>query len=354
MLFGTPPSILGIDIGTTSIKIVELQKQGNGIKLKNYGEYQTSSSKEGLIPVGTNFLAFPEEKIASIIKEIIKEAKIETKEANLSLPVFSGFFTVVELPLMGPEEIPEAVKFQAHQYIPVPVEEVVLDWSIIEEEESLFENKIKVLLVAVPKDLIEKYVKIGKILGFSVKALEVESFAQARALVDEDKNPILLVDIGGKHTSITIIDKGFIRLCYSLDFSSFTLTRALSQRLNISFERAEVFQKEKGIKREVGGMIAPALMPVIDKMIFGTERAMNTYLSHNPKREIQKIILSGGGATMPGLTTYIGSKLKKETVLGAPFSNIEFPLVLKNVLEEMGSRFSTAVGLALREFKEKK
>jgi type IV pilus assembly protein PilM len=187
-----------------------------------------------------------------------------------------------------------------------------------------------------------------------VKSLEVESFAQARALVGEDKNPILLVDIGGRHTSITIVDKGFIRLCYGLDFSSFSLTRALSQRLNISFERAEVFQKEKGLKREVGGMIAPALIPVVDKMLFGIERAMNTYLSHNPKREIQKIILSGGGATMPGLTAYIGSKFKKENVIGTPFSNIEFPPVLKNVLEEMGPSFSTAVGLALREFEEKK
>jgi type IV pilus assembly protein PilM len=350
MLFGTPPSILGIDIGTTSIKIVELQKQGKGIKLKNYGVYQTLSSKTGLIPIGTHFLAFPEDEIANIIKEIIREAKIETKEANLSLPVFSSFFTVIEFPLMGPEEIPEAVKLQAHQYIPVPVEEVVLDWNIIEEEELLSQNKIKVLLVAIPKDVIEKYLKIGRLLGLTVKTLEVESFAQARALVGEDKNPILLVDIGGRTTGITIVDGGVIRICDSLDFSSFTLTRSLSQKLNISFERAEVFQKEKGLKREVGGIIAPALISVVDKMLFGIERVMNSYLSHNPKREIQKIILLGGGATMPGLATYIGSKLKKETVLGNSFSNIEFPPVLKKALEEIGPSFSTAVGLALRKF----
>ncbi|HOK35464.1 MAG TPA: type IV pilus assembly protein PilM [Candidatus Pacearchaeota archaeon] len=356
MLFRKSPSILGIDIGTASVKIVELQKDGKVIKLKNYGEYQSPVFKNELISTENNFLNFSEDRIVNIIKKIIQEAKIETREANFSLPVFSSFFTVIDLPSMEPEEIPEAVRFQANQYIPVPVSEVVLDWTIIEGKELSQNDKIKILLVAVPKEIIEKYANIGKDLGLVVKFLEMENFAQVRALVGQDKSPVLLVDIGGKVTSINIVDEGFIRLCSSVEVSSFSFIRSLSERLSISFERAEALQKEKGLKKEVGGIAASALTPVVDKIIFGIERAMNTYVSHNPKREIQKIILSGGTAKMPGLTDYISSKLKKETIIGNPFlsGNIDFPPVLKSVIEEIGPSFSTAVGLALREFEEKK
>jgi len=354
MLFRKPPSILGVDIGTTSIKIVELQKKGKKIQLKNYGEYQTPVSQIETTPIGANFLAFPEDRIALLIKEIMKEAKIEIREANIALPVFSSFFTVIELPLMEPEEIPEAVKFQAGQYIPVPIEEVVLDWSIIEEENPI-EKKIKVLLTAVPKDVIQKYINIGRNVNLTIKTLEVESFAQVRALVGNNKEPFVLVDIGGRNTGLTIVDGGFIRLCYNLEFSSFSFTKIIAQKFNISVERAEIFQREKGLKGNIGGMNIAAILPAIDKMIFGIERAINTYLLHNPKKEIKKIILLGGGARMPGLVSYINTKLNKEVVIGNPFfnSNIEFPPILKTALEEIGPSFTTAIGLALREFEEK-
>ncbi|MCD6094420.1 type IV pilus assembly protein PilM [bacterium] len=352
MLFGKPPSVLGIDIGTTSIKVVELQKERGGVKLRNYGEF--FSPERELLPVKTSFISFFEEEIADFLKKILKEAKIETKNAHFSLPLFSSFFTIINLPLMKPDEIPEAVKLQAHQYIPVPVEEVVLDWSIIEEEEALFENKIQVLLVAVPKDVINKYVRIARLLGLSLKTLEVESFSEARALVKEDKRPTLIIDIGGRTTNIIIVDKGFIRLCHNLDFSGFALTRTLSKRLGISLKRAAEFQKAKGLKKEIGGLVRSALLPAIDKMIFGVERAMNTYLAQHPKRKIERIILSGGTANMPGLCDYISSKFEIKTEIADPFKEIEFPSVLEEVIKEIGPSFSVAVGLALAEFEKKK
>ena len=354
MVFGFGmPSVLGIDIGTTSIKIVELQQEKGRIKLKNYGEYIPPSSKRELLPVETGFASFFEEGIATIIKEIIREAKIKTKDLVLSLPVFSSFFTLIELPLMEPKEIPAAIRFQAYQYIPVPIEEVVLNWVIIEEREALLENKIQVLLVAVPKDIIEKYIKIAKILGCNLKSLEIESFAEVRALAREG-GPILIVNIGGRTTNITIVDNDFVRLCHNLDVSSFDLTNALSKRMNISFERAEEIRKTKGLLKETDTLVTPILVPVIDKIIFGVEEGINAYLSKNPQKKIQKIILSGGVANMPGLTDYFTSRLAIKVERANPFSEILYPPVLHETLEAIGPSFSVAVGLALREFLEKK
>jgi len=350
--FGTS-SVLGIDIGTTSIKTVELIEEKGRIKLKNYGEYIPPSSKRELLPVETGFVSFFEEGIANIIREVIKEAKIKAKNLVLSLPVFSSFFTLIELPLMDPKEIPAAIKFQAYQYIPVPIEEVVLNWVIIEEREALLENKIQVLLVAVPKDIIEKYIKIVKILGFNLRALEVESFAEVRALAREG-GPIIIVNIGGRTTNVTVVENGFIRVCHNLDLSGFDLTKTLSKKMNISFERAEEFQKTKGLTKEIDTLVAPILIPVIDKIIFGVKGAINSYLSKNPQKKIQKIILSGGVGNMLGLTDYFSSKFSLKVERANPFSEILYPPVLHDVLEAIGPSFSVAVGLALREFIEKK
>lgn len=353
MLF-EPPSVLGVDIGTTSIKIVELQKERGRMKLKNYGEYYPPSSKKEILPVEKGFVSFFEEGVANVIKEIFKEAKIRTRDLVLSLPVFSSFATLIELPLMEPDEVPEAIRFQAYQYIPVPIEEVVLNWILIEERELLLEGKIQVLLVAVPKDIIEKYAEIARILNLNLKALEIESFAEARALARDEERPVVIVNIGGKTTNVTIVDRGFIKLCHNLDFSSFDLTKALSRKLNISLERAEEFQKTKGLKKELDTLVAPILLPMVDKIIFGVDGAIDSYLSKNPRKKIQKIILSGGVANMPGLVDYFSSKFSVEVERANPFKNVLFPPVLEDILEVIGPSFSVAVGLALREFVEKK
>lgn len=354
MVFGLgTKSILGIDIGTTSIKTVELTREKGRVKLKNYGEYIPASSKRELLPVESGFSAFFEEGMANVVKEVLKKAGIRSKDIVLSLPVFSSFFTLIELPLMDPKEIPAAVKFQAYQYIPVPIEEVVLNWIIIEERESLLENKVQVLLVAVPNDIIDKYMNIAKLLGANLRALEVESFAEARALAREG-GPTVIVNIGGKTTNVAVVNKGFIRLCNNLDLSGFNLTNSLARKMRISFERAEEIQKTKGLTKDTEDLATPIFKLILDKIIFGVEGAINNYLSKNPQQKIQNIILSGGVANMPGIVDYFASKFSSKVERANAFSEILYPPVLHETLDAIGPSFSVAVGLALREFLEKK
>lgn len=346
MFFGASSLGLGIDIGTTSIKVVELQRIEDAFELKNYAEYRPQSlEQKPLFTESTSFFLF-EENLSIILKNLFAAAKIKEREAIISLPVFSTFFTVVEFPMMPLEEIPGAVKFQAHQYIPVPLSEVVLDWQIIEEEVPA-RNKIKILLVAVPKDIIEKYAKLSQEIEINLKALEIESFALTRALIKEN-DPSLILDIGGGTSSLTIVDRKIVRVSHSLDFYGLTLTRALSQKLNISLERAEQLKKEKGVKKEVENLIFPILSPIIDKIIFTVEREMNNYRFSSINREIKKIILSGGGSLLPGLPEYISQKLQVKTEIGNPFEDIIYSSSLGKIIKGIGPAFATAVGLAMR------
>lgn len=345
MFFGNPPVGVGVDIGTTSIKIVELQKIGDAFELKNYAEYRKSLEQKSLLTESTSFFLF-EENLAITLKNLLTKAKIKEKGVIISLPVFSSFFTLIEFPAMPPEEISGAVKFQAHQYIPVPLSEVVLDWQIVEEDISS-RNKIKILLVAVPKDIIEKYTKLSHDTEINLKALEIESFALVRSLISEEE-PSLIFDIGGGTSSLTIVDRKVVRVSHGLDFYGLTLTRSLSKHLNISLERAEKLKKERGIKKQVENLIYPVLAPVIDKIIFVLERELNNYRFLNPNRDIKKIILSGGGALLPGIADYFCQKLKVETEIGNPFKDIIYSTALEEIIKEIGPTFAVAVGLAMR------
>lgn len=184
-----PKKSLGIDVGTSSIKIVELSRWGERIKLENYGEISAQALYQR--PFRTfeksTLLLFAED-ISRAIKAITEEAKIKTRRTVFSIPDFSSFFTSFELPPMTREELSQAVRYEARQYVPLPLAEVTLDWQIIEGEVSdQRKTKLKILLVAVPNEIINQYRKIAEISGLELQALEAEVFGLLRSLIGEEK-----------------------------------------------------------------------------------------------------------------------------------------------------------------------
>jgi type IV pilus assembly protein PilM len=169
----TPKSFLGIDIGTSSIKVVELGRKGQTIKLINYGEVKTASlQKSPFRIVERDGLLLSDREIAAAISAIFKEAGIESREANFSIPDFSSFFTTFELPPMSQKELESAVKYEARSYIPLPLSEIALDWTIIEGKVSdKTKGNLGILAVAIPNEVINQYQEIASLSGLQIKAL---------------------------------------------------------------------------------------------------------------------------------------------------------------------------------------
>ena len=204
-------SFLGIDIGTASIKIVALSKKGERKILENYGEISTHEVGEkpfrtGFTPEKSSF-SLSVKEISQGIRAILSEAKINSRLATFSIPDFSSFFTTIELPPMTREELPRAVHFEARQHIPLPLSEVVLDWSLISKETVDPQGPpLKVILVAVPKEVINQYQEISRLCGLHLLALEAEVFGLLRALIKEGKKVIILVEIGAQSTTVSIVE----------------------------------------------------------------------------------------------------------------------------------------------------
>ena len=371
-----PKRFLGIDIGTSFIKAVELSRWGERRKLENYGEIKAPSLYEK--PFRTfekSTLLLSDRDIAWAIRAIIQESGIKTRQAVLSIPDFSSFFTNFELPSMTKEELPQAVRYEARLHVPLPLGEVVLDWIVVggkesgeKKEKGLYRRfrpgtnkqgagreKLKILLVAVPNEVINQYRKVAALAELQLFALEAEAFGLLRSLVDEEgrEQVLALLDIGARSTTCSIIDKGILKTSYSFDMAGNELTEVIAKSFNIDYKTAEKLKKKYGLLAGQGlGLAAEKnvreiIVPLIDVILMEVEKISGNFYQQE-KKEIQKIIIAGGTALIPGLLEYFQDHFKKEIEIANPFSNIFCPPILENSLKNMGPAYAISVGMALR------
>ena len=350
-----PKGFLGIDIGTSAIKIVEMSRAGKRRKLDNYGEMKAEALYEK--PFRTfekSTLSFSNRDVVRSLSAVLKEAGFKTNKAFFAIPDFSTFFTTISLPAMTDEEIPQAVDYEAPQHIPLPLQSVTLDWQIIEREAGAAagQETIKVLLVAVPKDVIQQYQQIAQAVGLELISMEAEVFSLSRALIGEaEKNQtISLIDIGARSTTINIIDKVIVRISHSFDTSGSDFTTVIAKGLNIDYAEAESLKKRQGLLSGSGG-IKETMLPLIDLIIEEIKKIFSSFFQAEGK-EVKKIVLAGGSALMPGLADYFMKNLSKPAEIANPFTNIYYPPILEDTLKEMGPSCAIAVGAALRGLEE--
>jgi len=336
---------LGIDIGTSFIRIVELSRKGQAYKLENYGGLEASSFKKKPFRVfQKNSLSLSGKEIAKSIQAILKEAEIQTKEAIFSIPDFCSFFTSIKLPAMAKDEIPQAIQYEIRPYVPLPLDEVTLDWSIIGGQPP--GTALKVLVVAIPNDIISEYREIAHLANLNLRILESEVFALARASIKNEKKKkvISLIDIGARSTTCSIVEQGVLKISHSFNIAGNQLTEIIARSLNIDYNKAEDVKKKQGL---IDKDIRRILIPLVDSILEEVKKAFrNFYLKEG--KEVEKVVLSGGSASMPGLKEYFSTELKKEQSIINPFSDVGCPTALARVLKEMGPNYAVAMGLAMK------
>ena len=340
-LFFSNESFLGIDVGSSSIKIVELKNQAGKATLLTYGFSENLDDLDQTDP----------KDIAVIINKICAKAGSLSRKAVSALPTFSVFSSIINLANLSKKDLPAAINWEAKKVIPLPPEEMILDWKKIEADNAASDkNNVKILLTGAPRTLVKRYIEIFKNAQINLLSLETETFALIRSLLGNDKSTVMLVEIGAKTTSFTIIDRSIPILNRSVDIGGWTITKALSHSLNIGLERAEQFKYDLGVgsldsaDNAIPRTIIESLSPIVNEIKY----ALNLYQSKNNKK-VDKIILSGGSALLVNFTNYLSKILNINVVACNPWSKISYPLDLKPLLDEIAPRLAIAIGLALRE-----
>ncbi len=350
-------SVLGIDFGSSSIKIVQLKKRQERAVLETYGEL--ALGPYGGTEVG-RAARLVEAKAKEALADLMTEAGVKAKDAVVGIPVRSSFITVIEMPVMSESELADAIKFEARRYIPVPLSEVVLDWWVIpegfgqnagaEEDEGLGKKKkfMSVLLVAIHNEAIEKYRSLLTAAGLKILSFEIEIFSAVRALVGNDLSPILLLDFGAASTKVSVVDYGIVRMVYAYDRGSQEITDVLSSSLGVDFARAEEIKRSVGLSEKPEHQeIKTTIEPLLDHALSEANRVFVDY-RRKTGRSVSRVIVYGGGAQLKGLVEKVAGRFGLEASLGQPFSRVEYPALVQPAVKEVGASFTTSIGLALR------
>jgi len=344
-LFSTSNSFLGIDIGASGVKIVELKKEGDEARLFSYGfsEYKQVENKDNKYK---NDPAY----IAHLLNKVWQKAGMTSKNAVAALPTFSVFSSIISLSNVSKKDLKSAIYWEAKKVIPLPLDEMVLNWREVKEESKDGKDNVKVFLTGAPKTLVSKYIDIFKKAQINLLSLETETFSLVRSLLGNDKSTIMLVEMGAGTTDLAIIDKSIPILSRSIDIGGDTITRAISNNLSIGVERAEQFKYDLGIKSidsessVIPKTISESIAPIINEIKY----TLNLFQGKNEK-QVEKIVFSGGSSMLIDFTSYLSKIIDKQVFIGDPWHRISYPEDLKPTLNEVGPRMSVAIGLALRE-----
>lgn len=339
---------VGLDIGFSSIKVVSLSKDSNPPKLISLGSIPTPTP--GMLSDQETDL----EAVAETIRKLFDATKIEEREVVVALAESKVFTRVIDdLPYLSDSELTQAIKYAAEEFIPMPLSDVNLNWQVLQRSNPKDQNaRTVVLVVASPKNAVAKYIKVLAMASLRPKGLETETIAVARSLVGN--NPFspstLIVQLGATTTDFAAVSNGLVWLTRSVSTGGLALTRALSQQFNFETAQAEQYKKVYGLSQDqLEGKVYGALKPIVDIILSECKRVIQAFEIKYPQNPIKRIVLSGGGAKMPGLVVYMANNLGLEVQEADPWYLIGKDKTLVSKLALDAPSYSVAVGLALRE-----
>jgi type IV pilus assembly protein PilM len=342
--------IVGLDIGASSIKLVQLLPDGNGYSLVAVGKSLTPQS----------FLysesEMDQKNFAQAVTTLFKESRATSNAVSVALLESLVATKVIEMPLLNDNELASAIKWEAEQYIPWPIDEVSLDWQVLSKsgpEVKAVDAKMQVLLVVAPTLLINKYIKILKMANLEVVSVESEVLSISRAvyLSDVSAPTTLVLDMGSNSTNVCIIENGLMIFSRTIAMGGSALTRAVSGDLNLDFNQAEEYKRTYGLdETKLSGKVAVVIKPVFDVVVNEIKRAFTFFQTLRPGGMIKRIVVSGGTGMLPGAVFYIAGQMSDvEVQIADPWKNIKFPQKLVYDPRTEGALYTTAVGLAIKD-----
>ena len=358
--------MLGIDIGGSSAKIVQLRASRGVAVLETYGEIALGPYADQ--PIGKVVKLSPE-KTALVLLDVMREANVTARAGGLSIPFSSSLVSVLDVPNVDEKQLKRMIPIEARKYIPIPVSEVTLDWFVIpheEGEQSAFDRVTpqtplqakgkEVLLVAIHNETLAGYQALSAAAGLKIGFYEIEIFSVIRSSVGHGLAPILVVDLGASTTKIYVVERGIVRLSHQVSIGGQHMTENLGHSLNWEFEKAERVKREHGLVdstafgADENDRIRTSLLSTLDRMFSEVNRVLLSY-GQRSNKNVSHVVLAGGGASLPGIQEAAKKALAGEVEVANPFMRTEAPAFLESVLREIGPGFAVSIGVALRNLK---
>lgn len=360
-LFGKKEKrFVGVDIGAGGVKLVELLFEGGLYSLMTYGLAKRTDD------VAQSPLTDHPEEAVEQLKQLIAEAGVVSKTVIASLPVHAVFSSIIAIPKVKNDiETRALVERQAQKLLPLSLEEMVLDYQFVDgalsratrrDDHSQIQHlaaagtadeNVRVLMTGASKQMVQTYTTIFQRAGLNLESLETEPFALVRSLVGRERNPVMVLDIGSYRSNMTIVEEGVPFLNRSIKVGGALVTRTMAEQLGVSVEEAEHMKQDLGDAgvHEVPKAVQDLFLPIVNEIAY----AMKLYAESDmtDHRRVEKVVLTGGSAHLPGLDMFLTQKLNVRTFVGDPWARVQVNEALRPILEEIGPQLSVCIGLAM-------
>ncbi|MEO8637666.1 MAG: type IV pilus assembly protein PilM [Candidatus Taylorbacteria bacterium] len=362
-------SVLGVDIGPSSIKLVQLRKEKGKAVLETYGALALGPYAGLEVGRATHL---PPGKVAEALNDILKEANATTKKCGISISMSSSLISLIEVPTTDQKQIADMIPLEARKYIPVSISEVTLDWWILPREDKIWNEeeeiqgdkgnnapvlqkkleKTQVLLVVIHNDALNDMREIVRLSQLDSSFFEIEIFSTIRAVLDAEVSPVMIFDMGASSTKLYVVERGILKTSHIIDRGSQDLTLGIARAMSVSVEEAENLKRTKGLDLGGGNKDMQGIMLSTLDYIFSESNRLLLSYQKKYNKNVGKVVLTGGGSGLQGFLKMAEQAFQVQVISADPFSKVEAPAFLANILKSAGPEFAVAVGLALRKLQE--
>jgi len=347
------PEFFGLDIGNHSIKVCQIKWSGQKPELVGIGN---SSTPVGIL--GSESSEHQKE-LAKHIRAARDDAKIKTSNVVVGIPESRIFTQLITVPKVEDKKVEELIHWEAKKYVPIPIDEVRIDWILLGERRVNDQSHLDIFLIAAPNNLIERYINILKFAEFTPVGIETEAVATTRSLWwplqmgfsqgGEDAS-VMILDFGAKSTDLSVVQGGQLLFSQSLATGSDALTEALAADFGLEIQQAEEYKRNYGLdESQLEGKIINSLKPIMQVIVAELIKTVNFFKSRFEKSTPRRLFLVGDGAKLPGILTYMATEVGIESSLADPFANIKVSGRMEKRLQEISSvGFCVPLGLSLK------
>ncbi len=349
----TPRSggVVGIDIGSSAIKVVELQERKGVITLGTYGELQLGPYAGK--PIGESVTLTAKQEQEAFV-DVIRESAVNAKSAVFAMPLSSSFVTNVSIEAEANADLGALVRVEARKVIPASLSEITLDWAEVEngkkeKEKKGVTSRRDVLIAAIQNGALERFKILMQFAGIEEPPTEIECFSAIRALYNSNDVDSIVIDIGANSTKLYIAHDGLLMRMHRVRAGGAIATNRIASVLNIPFEDAEYAKQNTGRTESKFADIKRAHDSSYERAFREFNQVIREYEEKNSIK-LNSVHLSGGGAMFPGTDALLQDILGRTVLRANSFSKVAYPAFMQDTIKEIGPSFTVALGAAIRSF----
>jgi type IV pilus assembly protein PilM len=343
---GDTSRVVGIDIGSSSMKVVEVQNRNNVLTLTTYGEIQVGPYTNHAIGESTVLDAKQEQQA---LVDILRESAVKATNAVFAMPLASSFVTTINFEADQKEDLAPRVRVEARKYIPVPINEVTLDWAEIGDNSEKGTHDRDVLVAAIQNDALARFKVLMQFVNLKQPPTEIECFSAIRAAYNTEEKNIAVIDVGAVSTKLYIAHEGLLQRMHRVRAGGAIATKRIAEALEKTFEDAELLKRTIKKEDELFREVQRAHHTCYERPLLEFKQVIREY-EEEMGVKMDAVYIAGSGALFPTLKQVIADTLQYEVRYLNPFTKVAYPAFMEDMIAELGPTFHVALGAALRSF----